>query len=375
MKNPFTIGIAKEEKFCNRKEEIRNLKNFIQNGQNVVIYSPRRFGKTSLVKTVLKELEKKDKNFIGIYADLFPVSSYQDFIEIFSKAIIQSIGKEVDKSFFQKIKNLFKNIVPSFTVKPDGSFSISISINPSISLETLLSDLFIGLEKYIKKNDLKACIVLDEFQEITTLEESKKIEGLLRNFIQEQEDISYIFVGSRRKLLVDMFTDKKRPFYKSSFLYPLKKIERSEFVKCIISSFKETEKVCSKSTAEEIYDLVDGYPYYVQKLSSIIWDLTDKKITEKIVENAFKTLIKMESIDFESIWINLNKSEKTVLKMIAIYPEISPFSKEFLEKSKLSIGGIQKAISSLIKKDLIEKEDNLYLLTDPVMKYWIKEIF
>ncbi|WP_457626018.1 AAA family ATPase [Persephonella sp.] len=375
MKNPFTIGIAKEEKFCNRKEEIRNLKNFIQNGQNVVIYSPRRFGKTSLVKTVLKELEKKDKNFIGIYADLFPVSSYQDFIEIFSKAIIQSIGKEVDKSFFQKIKNLFKNIVPSFTVKPDGSFSISISINPSISLETLLSDLFIGLEKYIKKNDLKACIVLDEFQEITTLEESKKIEGLLRNFIQEQEDISYIFVGSRRKLLVDMFTDKKRPFYKSSFLYPLKKIERSEFVKCIISSFKETEKVCSKSTAEEIYDLVDGYPYYVQKLSSIIWDLTDKKITERIVKNAFKTLIKMESIDFESIWINLNKSEKTVLKMIAIYPEISPFSKEFLEKSKLSIGGIQKAISSLIKKDLIEKEDNLYLLTDPVMKHWIKGIF
>ncbi|SNZ02707.1 hypothetical protein SAMN06265182_0187 [Persephonella hydrogeniphila] len=375
MKNPFTIGIAKEEKFCDRKEEIRNLKNFIQNGQNVVIYSPRRFGKTSLVKMVLKELEKKDKNFIGIYADLFPVSSYQDFIEIFSKAIIQSIGKEVDKSFFQKIKNLFKNIVPSFTVKPDGSFSISISINPSTSLETLLSDLFTGLEKYVKKNDLKACIVLDEFQEITTLKESKKIEGLLRNFIQEQEDISYIFVGSRRKLLVDMFTDKKRPFYKSSFLYPLKKIEKSEFVKCIISSFKRTEKVCSKSTAEEIYDLVDGYPYYVQKLSSIIWDLTDKKVTEKIVENALKTLIKMESIDFESIWINLNKSEKIVLKMITIYPEISPFSKEFLEKSKLSIGGIQKAISSLIKKDLIEKEDNLYLLTDPVMKHWIRGIF
>jgi len=374
MKNPFTIGIAKEKNFCNRKKEIKELKNFILNSQNVVIYSPRRFGKTSLVKMVLKEIEKKDKNFVGIYADLFPVSFYQDFIEIFSKAIIQSIGKEVDKTFFKKIKNLFKSVVPSFTVKPDGSFSISISINQSTSLETVLSDLFLGLENYVKKNNLKACVVFDEFQEITTLEESKKIEGIIRGFIQQQENISYIFVGSRRKLLIDMFTDKNRPFYKSSFLYPLEKIEKSEFVECIISSFKKNEKICSKKSAEKIYDLVEGYPYYVQKLSSIVWDLTDKKATEKIVEKALQILIKMESIDFESIWINLNKGEKVVLKTISIYPEISPFSKEFLEKTRLSIGGIQKAINSLSKKDLIEKKDNLYTLTDPVMKYWLEKV-
>jgi len=373
MKNPFTIGIAKEEKFCNREKEIKELKRLIKNGQNVVVYSPRRFGKTSLVKRVLKDIERTDKNFVGIYVDLFPVSSYQDFIEFFSKAIIQSIGKEVDKTFFQKIKNLFKNIIPSFTVKPDGSFSISISINQSSSLETLLSELFQGLEKYLNKNNLKACIVFDEFQEITTLEDSKKIEGIIRSYIQEQENISYVFVGSRRKLLVDMFTDKKRPFYKSSFLFPLEKIPKLEFVECIINSFKKTDKTCPKKEAERIYDLVDGYPYYVQKLSSIVWDLTEKRVSEKIIDNALLTLVKMESIDFESIWINLNKSEKIVLKNIAKSPDIPVFSKEFIEKTRLSIGGIQKAVSSLTKKDLIEKENNLYKITDPVMAYWINK--
>lgn len=371
MKNPFTIGIVKEEKFCNREKEIKKLKTFIRNGQNVVIYSPRRFGKTSLVKKVLKDLEKLDKSFTGIYVDLFPVSSYQDFIEFFSKAIIQAVGKEVDKTFFTKIKNLFKNIIPSFTVKPDGSFSISISINQSSSLETVLSDLFEGLENYLKKNNLKACVVFDEFQEITTLEDSKKIEGIIRSYIQQQENISYVFVGSRRKLLVDMFTDKKRPFYKSSFLFQLEKIPKAEFVECIVDSFKKTEKLCTKKEAERIYNLVDGYPYYVQKLSSIVWDLTEKRVSTRIIDNAFQTLLKIESIDFESIWINLNKSEKIVLKTIAKYPDISVFSKDFIEKTKLSVGGIQKAISSLTKKDLIEKKDRFYKLTDPVMGHWL----
>jgi len=102
MKNPFTIGIAREEKFCNRKKEIKELKNFIKNRQSVVMYSPRRYGKTSLIKKVLQDLEKESKTFVGIYVDLFSVSSYQDFVEIFSKSIIHSIGREINRSFIKK---------------------------------------------------------------------------------------------------------------------------------------------------------------------------------------------------------------------------------------------------------------------------------
>ena len=373
MKNPFTIGIAKEERFCNRKKEIKELKSFIKNRQSVVIYSPRRYGKTSLIKKVLNDLEKESKTFVGIYVDLFSVSSYQDFIEIFSKSVIHSIGREVNRSFIKKVKNLFRSITPTFTFKPDGSFSVSISFSPSLTIENLLSDLFEGLENYAENNRLSLCIVFDEFQEITTLEESKKIEGIIRSYIQNQQNVSYVFVGSRRKLLLDMFTDQKRPFYKSSYLYRLEKIGKEEFVKCIKNGFDKTGKICFEDIAQNIYDLAEGYPYYVQKLSAIVWDLTDKKVSEKIVNDALKTLIKMESIDFENIWINLNKGEKIVLKTIVKFPHLSVYSKDFIESSGLSIGGIQKAVSSLIKKDIIEKENKKLKLTDPVMAHWIKK--
>ncbi|NPA54709.1 MAG: ATP-binding protein [Aquificae bacterium] len=372
MKNPFTLGLASDEKFCNRKKEIKELKTFIKNSQNVVIYSPRRYGKTSLIKKILKDINKENKNFITIYADLFPISSYQDLVEILSKAVIEGIGREINKSFIKKIQNLFKSIVPSFTIKPDGSFSISFSYNPNIPIETLLSDIFEGLNNYITSKKLEVVVVLDEFQEITTLPEAHKIEGIIRSYIQNHQNISYFFVGSRRRLLLDMFTDKNKPFYKSSFLYELKKIPENEFVRCIIKNFEKTGKICAEAIARKIYNLVEGYPYYVQKFSSISWDLTNKKVTEKTVLQALEILINIEKADFENVWINLNYSEKALLKAIVKFGGSQIFSKDFIQKSGLSIGGIQKAVKSLLEKDIIEQTQNkTYRLTDPVMKLWL----
>ncbi|WP_457621966.1 AAA family ATPase [Persephonella sp.] len=370
MKNPFTIGLVSGEKFCNRKKEIKELKRFIKNSQNVVIYSPRRYGKTSLIQKVLKDLSKEEKKLITIYADLFPVSSYQDLVDFLSKAIIEGIGKEVNKSFIKKIQNLFKGITPTLTIKPDGSFSVSLTYNPSASIELLLSDIFEGLYNYILSKNLEAVVVLDEFQEITTLKESHKIEGIMRGYIQSHSSISYFFIGSRRRILLDMFTNKNKPFYKSSFLYELKKIPEDEFSKCIIKNFEKTGKTCSTDLAAMIYNLVEGYPYYVQKLSSIVWDLTNKKVTEKIIFEALNVLINTEKADFENIWINLNSSEKAFLKTVVKLSNFPIYSKEFIHESGLSIGGIQKAVKSLIEKDLIEK-DKTYRLTDPVMKLWL----
>jgi len=377
MKNPFTLGLVSEDKFCNRKKEIKELKNYIKNSQNVVIYSPRRFGKTSLIKKVLKELKKENKNILPVYVDLFPVSSYRDLADLLSRAIISEVGKEINKSFIKKVKTLFKSVVPTFTIKPDGSFSISVSFSQNLETEidTVLSDILQGFNSYINKNKLSAVLVLDEFQEITTLKESHKIEGIFRTNIQSHYNISYIFIGSRRRILLDMFTDKNRPFYKSSFLYELKKIPREEFAVCIIKNFEKTKKECSPALAEKIYNLVEGYPYYVQKLSSVVWDLTNKRVSEKIISESINILINSEKADFENIWINLNNAEKAVLKTIAQHPNLQIYSKEFTKNSGLSIGGIQKAVKSLLTKDLIETKDKNYQITDPLMRLWLLKEF
>ena len=370
MANPFTIGIARRESFCNRKKEINDLLNFAENGQDVVLYSPRRYGKSSLVFQVLNELKKK--NYLTVYVDLFPISSEQDLISRFSESIVREIGTGVDThSFKDRIMNLFYRLIPSFEIKPEG-MSVTVKFDRSTPAELLLDDLMEGLYRFVKKKNLKACIALDEFQEITQLPESKKIEGILRSHMQTHKEISYLYIGSRRRTIKDIFTEKNRPFYKSAFLYTLKNIPKKEFAAFIEKQFKETGKKCPASCAEEIYLNAQGYPYYVQKLALLVWNLTEKVISKDIIKKAVQLLLESESADFEGIWNGLSLVQKSVLKALARDPTPNPFSKDYLEQHGYSAGGAQKAIKVLISKDLIQiDEEKRYSLTDPIMARWL----
>ena len=372
MSNPFTIGIVQtEDEFCNRKEEREELNRFAQNGSKVLIYSPRRFGKSSLVTLVLKDLRKK--GFLTAYVDLFPVTSEHDFVVRVASAVFKGFGQDVSpKSLIEKIKGIFSSIRPIIEVSPEG-YSISAKYDPISRSQMPLDDLMEGLYNYVKKMKLPACIALDEFQEITELPEVKRIEGTLRSHIQFQKEISYFYIGSRRRILQDMFNNRARPFYKSASSYELKPIAKDHFVPFIEKRFSETGKFCSKVVAEDIYVAADGYPYYVQKLAAIVWDITEKESSKELVKQALTLLIKSEAVDFEGQWGSLSLSQRALLKAIACESTPSPYSKEFLVRHDLSVGGAQKALKILIAKDFIEKSaDGFYKLTDPIMVAWLK---
>lgn len=372
MKNPFTLGLVTErDSFCNRGKEQKDLMRYAMSGSKVILCSPRRYGKSSLVHVVLSKLRKE--GFLTAYVDLFPISSERDFISRFASSVYKGIGNEVDpRTFIEKIKGIFTRIVPTIDIGPDG-YSISAKYNSSEKAELLLDDLMEGLEKYVDRTSRRACIVLDEFQEITELPESKKIEGILRSHMQHHQNISYFYVGSRRRILTDMFSSRSRPFYKSAFFYTLNEIPIEDFAPHIVRLFKKTGKRCPDSLSEEIYRLTRGYPYYVQKLSSIAWEETEKDCDAPIVKRAFDILLQNEAVDFEGTWGGLSMAQKRVLKSIASESGILPFSKDNLEKSEVSAGGVQKALKSLLEKDLIEKNDGgLYSITDPIMGAWLK---
>lgn len=372
MKNPFTIGLVTEEwQFCNRINEQKDLLKHARNGSKVVLCSPRRYGKSSLVQVVLSKL--KNEGFLTAYVDIFPVSSEQDFVLRLASSIYKGIGKGADPlTLIDKIKGIFTRIIPTIDVGPEG-YSISAKYNSSEKTDVILDNIMEGLEKYVNKIEKRACIVMDEFQEITELDNSKKIEGILRSHTQHHHNISYFYVGSRRRILKDMFTNKSRPFYKSAFFYILKEISADDFVPHIVRLFKDTGKICRQDLAEDIYNRVRGYPYYVQKLSSIAWEETEKECNADIVKKSFRLLVQTEAIDFEGIWSGLTMVQKTVLKNIAAEPSLTPYSKDNLEKSRVSAGGIQKALKILIEKDIVEKTDEgLYRLTDPIMEVWLK---
>jgi hypothetical protein len=372
LRNPFTLGIVREKDLCDRTQEIQDLRRHAENRNNVVLFAPRRYGKSSLIMTVLDLLRKE--NFLTVYVDLFPISSQNDFVSRFSAGVFKGLGVGADpRSLGEKIAAFFKRLVPSLEIKPDGA-SLSVTFDKTAGVDLLLDDLLAGLNAYVTKKKMRACIALDEFQEITELPESKKIEGILRSHIQFQKEIAYFFVGSRRRILNDMFLNKSRPFYKSAFPYVLKEIPREDFVPHIQGRFRDTGKSCPPEVGVEIYDLVRGYPYYVQKLASVAWDLTTKRCTPEINREANRLLLAMEAIDFEGIWSGLTLIQKSVLKAIAREPTPSPYGREFLERNRFSLGGTQRAIKTLLSRDLIERDHrNNYRLTDPVMERWLGE--
>ncbi len=189
LRNPFTLGIVQKEDFCDREKEIEDLLRYAKNGDNIVLFSPRRYGKSSLVNLVLDLLEKE--GFLAVYVDLFPISSEQDFISRFSAGVFKGIGRGADpRTIVDKVANLFKRLIPSIDVKPNG-YSISAKFDRLTETGLLLDDLMSGLYTYVKKKKLRACIALDEFQEITELPESKKNRGHITfsNSVPERDSL------------------------------------------------------------------------------------------------------------------------------------------------------------------------------------------
>lgn len=370
MINPFLINIVQGDDFCDRKKELKDLKRYAVNGQNVVLYSPRRYGKSSLVRVLFSELNRG--NSAAIYVDLFSVTSYQDVVSKVSKAIIEEFGKDIKPlSFRDRFKSIFTRFTPLLEVTPEG-LNISVKFDADAKMEPLIEDIFKGLYKYVEKNRIKLCFALDEFQEITRINESKKLEGLLRSHIQLSKNVSFFFIGSRRSVLKNMFTDRNRPFYKSAFLYELPVIPENDFVPYITGKFRNSGKECPEKIARKIYAEMNGYPYYVQKLSYLLWDVTEKTANDGLVAEALRQLVKMESVDFENIWNDLALTQKILLKSLAKEPTAAPFSRDYMKKYGLSIGGIQKAIVSLTSKDLIEKDGNSTLrIVDPLFLKWL----
>ena len=370
MTNPFTIGLVESgDEFCNRTREIKDLLQQGRNGNKVVLFSPRRYGKSSLVMLVQKKLARE--GFATVYADLFPVNSKEALTTRLASAFFKGLGRGADpRSFLAKAKGLFGRLRPAISMTAEG-VSFSVDVDSRTKSPLLLDDLMEGIGRYVEKNKVRASVVLDEFQEITDLPESKEIEGILRSHIQSQRRVSYFFVGSRRRVLQDMFGMKNRPFYKSAFLYPLEKIMEGKFVPFIEGRFRKTGKKCPEGFASEIYGRVDGYPYYVQKLASLVWDATDHEVTQEIVYSCTSSLIRMETPDFEAYWSGLTLGQRSFLKAIASLPTANPYSKDYLEKFGLSLGGTQKALRGLIERDLVEKGEIGYALTDPVMREWL----
>ena len=367
--NPFRYGkIVDEPYFIDRVNELKQIKNDLISCQNLIIYSPRRYGKTSLIIKVLKEF-KKEKYYV-IYIDFFKITSQRKFIEDYSKEILRN------QTFFRKAISKFQSLVRGLTAfvsfNDKGEPSFSISFQTDVNLSDSLTDVLNLPLKLDKKK--KWIIVFDEFQEIEKLN-GENFEKLLRSVIQFHENISYVFMGSKTHLLLNMFSRQNRAFYKFGKLVKIKKIDKKEFKEYIINRFSEGEFDCMNNLADNIIQITNNIPYYVQFLASEVWNEglnNNRKITEKQLDNAFENILTNQQDYFLQLYEDLSSYQKKVLLALARSRE-QIFSEEFQRTHNLGpVSSTQRAIEKLEKTGIIEKNEGNIEFSDPFFPSFLR---
>lgn len=370
MANPFTLRVIPGDfPFCNRTSELRELHAHANNKTNVVLFSPRRYGKTSLVKRLQGELGRED--FFTIYTDFFMATSENDIAKRIAKSVYAVLHQRESllKKGIRYLK-IFKAFRPIFKPSPEGGLTLTVEpVPPAMSGIDLLDQVLEEVGVFIGKESVKAHIVFDEFQEITELKNSA-IEGVFRQHIQEQQ-ASYFFVGSRRRLLMDMFNHKSRPFYQSAIMYPLQPLPHEELTAFLIDLFKKGGKQCPTEIAQAISEKVSQYPYYAQLLAYNIYEVSGKVIKESNIETGFEKLLASERYGYEAIVQGLTGPQIALLRALAVDPISKILSAEYMERHKLSVGGIQYARKKLEELDLIEQSNTVWRIVDPVFGVWL----
>ena len=371
MRNPFSLKIViHPDHFCNRKKEIEQLISYASSDSNAVIYSPRRYGKTSLVCQVQQRL--KASGFTTIYIDLFGLSSADNIAKRIAQGLYAAIYEE--KTLLERAVSIIKTHRP--VLRPDETgISISAeSVSPNLSGTELLEKTMAEFGEFLDAGKKQINIVLDEFQEITEIR-NRDIEGVLRAHIQRQQ-ASYFFVGSRRRVLLEMFNQRRRPFFQSALNFELRKLPHDELADFVSKRFDAGGKHCSQEMAGLIAACVEDHPYYVQKLCFFCYEISGRTVTRKDVDAAFVELIQGERPVFEALLQGLAPQQIALLRAVARDPSKSILSMGYMRKHGLkSIGGIQSAAKKLEQLDHIERPagtpDAAWQVVDPLFGRWL----
>ena len=369
MVNPFRFGEAvRGDYFANRKKEIKDITGHIKAGQNLFIYSYRRLGKTSLIKKVL-EILIEHKEAITIYVDIQKVTSLAQFIEVYSSSISKALITK--KESLEKISNFFRRIVPSFEIDQTGTWKISFDFSKTkTNVEKTMEEVFEMPQKIAASYKKRVVVVFDEFQEIESLN-GKALEKKIRSFIQHHNDVCYIFMGSKTHIVMNMFNNPERAFYKSAAVYPLKVIDENEMKDFVIDRFYSSGRIVSKKLAGEVVKLANNIPYNIQLLSFNLWLLSGRKVKKEDLTNAINTIMHTQNELFFSLYDAVSLHQRSVLYALSQTKEI--FSQEAILKYNLGTSSsVQASLKTLVKNDLVHKEHTRYGLADPFFKIWIE---
>lgn len=367
MDNPFSYtSFVSGKSFCNRKKEQDDLLKYIKNSQNVLLYSHRRLGKTSLIKEIFKKLKKRRE--IGtVYIDLYGSLTEKDFVS----AIFSSLGQIESRleKLMGLVKNVFRSARFSFSVDPTTNMPTVTPLFDSGGRHWLVEEVLKILSDYSDKK--KLLVVFDEFQEIANYSNGE-FEKRLRKIIQQHRNICYIFSGSQTHILTQMFDSNRRAFYKLAETYPLQKIQTKDYVLWAKKLFLSKGIRIDSRFIKEVVRVCENHPMYIQQFFFHAWD--EQELHMELIPAIENQILERRENEFLNLWDPLTLNQKKTLKLVVFNEGKDIFYADAIQKAGLKSGSqIVKALKTLTKKEIIAKNYR-YDVQDVMFKKWIKKL-
>lgn len=369
--NPFVVGkYVSDDFFCDRQTETEFLRKQIVNGRNTALIAPRRLGKTGLIRHFFAQPDIKE-NYHVFFIDIYATNTLSDFVCLFGKEIFDKL-KPLHKKRMERFFGILKSLRPGFKLDlVTGEPVFDIGLGQIEQPRTTLDEIF----TYLETADKPCVVCIDEFQQIMNYEE-KNIEALLRTKVQECKKTLFIFSGSRRHLMNQIFNSSSKPFYQSVISMDLKPLDKSVYSDFAKKLFNEYGKRIHPDLFEKAYDQYEGVTWYVQMLLNELFAIT-REGAECPLESfdvALRNVIQIQESSYKDTIAQLPTRQKPVF--IAIAKEgiaMNVTSSGFLKRYGLgAASSVQAAIKGLLEKDLITRTEKGYRIYDYFLAEWIR---
>ena len=332
MEVPFQYGrIAEADSFIDRIDDRRELKNFLSHGINTILVSPRRWGKSSLVKESMKELVEEEKNIKVCFLDAYKIHTEEEFYNKFASAIIQGVSSTLEQKWILQLP-----------------------------------------EKIAIEKGIRVIVCIDEFQQLANIPHWERLESMLRSEWQLQHHTTYCLYGSKMHMMKKIFNNSRSPFYKFGQMMQLKRISKEYWLPYIVNNFEATGKHITEEQAERLCEKVKYNSWYVQQYCFFVWSHTDGIVSDGDIDRQLDMVIDTNAETFQNELDDLVPSQIALLKAIAS-GETHFNAKGVVEKYRLGQSQtITRNKKTLVEKDLVEKTRDTFSFVDPLFELWLK---
>lgn len=361
MENPFRFsGVVEEPAFCDRIKEQKEIRQYIESSQNVLVYSHRRYGKSSLILKIFKEL----KNVTPVYIDLYGTTHVGEFIISFLKGV-SSLESQMNR-LMKMLREGIRSIGLHFSMDPVTGMPMASPVFNRAVQDKTIDELFAMIESLSKKK--KLVVAFDEFQEVAAYG-GDTFEKKLRKSIQKHDRISYIFAGSQRHLITEMFNDRKRAFYMLATSFPLGKIETADYTEWVKGLYQKAKRRIENSFIEDVVALCENHPMYVQEFFFNLW--REKELSFEHLERVERDMLEKRIPEYSYVWDSLTLNQKRALKLIARTAGKNIFSAENLDKVGFRAASqVTAALASIEKMGILDKNQK-WKVHDPFFRRWL----